>query len=423
MKFQLVIKKWFVIGLLFIMAGSCTTVYETISNRNFSDAYNPGAVQIHPQYELYQHAADELRLYFRLFPKEFSYKTTKNDTLPHANISLFFRVTETEHSIEILASLTKEFKLRNKIRPDYMGFLPVKLPKDGSYVMEVFVTDRFSKSVNSKVISFNYQKKGSSLSFLMLSQHGNPLFYPYFDVNDTVRIRTEMLANNPIQVSYYPLDTMLPKDPDVNFKYQAENSPDTSWIIDHPDTSLLFFEKPGVYFFSNREGDIGKSYLCGNAFFPYVKTASELLRSLSYLTTNKEMEKLRKFESAKTAVDSFWIERAEGEHNRARELIRVYYNRVQLANYFFTDFKEGFLTDRGMIYIICGAPAFVRIADSGEYWTYGRVGKNALEFYFSKVQHPVSGRAYYLDRSELYSRLWYTAIKSWREGRVFSLNP
>ncbi len=134
------------------------------------------------------------------------------------------------------------------------------------------------------------------------------------------------------------------------------------------------------------------------------------------------MTKYWKYNSVKEAVDTFWLTRTN-DTDKARELIRIYYNRVQLSNYYFTDYKEGWLTDRGMIYIICGAPAIIQENESGEYWIYGKGTNDAMRFYFYREIHPIFGRTYILDRSDLYARMWFNAISTWRDGRVFSLNP
>jgi GWxTD domain-containing protein len=415
--------KWFVVSVLILLTGSCITVYETINNRNFAKDYDPGMEQMHPEFVLYNASPNDLRLYFRLFPGEFAYGTSENDTIPHAQINLFYRITETYSSVEIIDSLTRQLKFQQKIRPQYLGYLPVHLEKDGNYVMEVFVSDMVSNQFISKVIEFEYVQKACSQNFLALTASGTPLYKPYFAILDTLRVRVEILEKKGLRLNYYALDTVLPQDPDKTFaKLPAWPELDSSWTVAGPDTALLTFSKTGLYYFTDTAERAGKLYLCGKSFYPYVKTAGTMLKPLYYLATTKELNKFKQMD-AKMAVDSFWIERAEGQHNKARELIRVFYNRVQLANYFFTDYREGYLTDRGMIYIICGAPGKVSKTDDGEYWIYGRGGKDVLEFYFYKEKHPIFGTAFNLERSDAYSRMWYTAIATWRDGRVFSLNP
>ena len=153
--------------------------------------------------------------------------------------------------------------------------------------------------------------------------------------------------------------------------------------------------------------------------FPSVKTPELLLEPLVYLISESEMADLRSQPNPKLAVDNFWLE-AASDINRAKELIRIYYNRVLYANYYFTSFKEGWRTDRGMIYIIYGPPTTLYKTPSQERWIYGKeTGENKIEFTFSKYDSPFSQNAYRLNRgADMVSR-WVQAIRVWRQGNIF----
>lgn len=409
-------------GLL-LLTGSCVTVYDTISNRNFAHQYNPGQAELNPEFKIYRVAADDYRLYVHLFPGEFTYGTHKNDTLPHASVSLFYRITENYESVEILDSLTHNLRFANRKMPQFITFLPLKPLSQGTYVMEVFVTDRIGGKAISKVIELDYQSGGSDYDVFLLSAKGSPRFRSFVSTTDTLRIRCERWKNSPLQVTRYALDTALPAAPAAVFtEVELQAVADSSWTVTRHDTLLWNFSEPGIYHFSGGYEHQGSKLLCGPDFYPEVKTARQLLRSLAYLATPQEMAKLWKLNNPKTALDTFWLACTKGNANDARELIRVYYNRLQLANYYFGGSKEGFLTDRGMLYLILGAPNEIRKTNKGEYWSYGGSVKDGLEFFFYRETHPVFGISYYLDRKDSYSRVWKEAIKSWREGSVFSLN-
>ena len=126
----------------------------------------------------------------------------------------------------------------------------------------------------------------------------------------------------------------------------------------------------GIYHFqldsSRREGltvfNFGSTY-------PKVQEVNQLIEPLAYLASTPEYEALKKSTNQKLAVDNFWIEKA-GNVERARELIKVYYNRVFFANFFFTSYKPGWKTDRGMIFIIYGPPQSVKVTPTQEKWIY-----------------------------------------------------
>lgn len=71
----------------------------------------------------------------------------------------------------------------------------------------------------------------------------------------------------------------------------------------------------------------------------------------------------------KESFDSFWMN-TYSTKSRARNAIRKYYNWIENANTLFTDFKPGWKTDRGMMYIVFGKPNEVYRTGSLEEWYY-----------------------------------------------------
>jgi len=104
----------------------------------------------------------------------------------------------------------------------------------------------------------------------------------------------------------------------------------------------------------------------------------------------------------------------------AKEIIRKYDKRVQDGNAYFTSYVEGWKTDRGMIYLIYGAPNVIYKTANSETWTYGEENNiNSLTYVFSKVNNPFTDNDYSLDRSPNYKQAWYSAVDIWRQGRAY----
>ncbi|NJK87334.1 MAG: GWxTD domain-containing protein [Bacteroidales bacterium] len=101
--------------------------------------------------------------------------------------------------------------------------------------------------------------------------------------------------------------------------------------------------------------------------FPHIRTPQELIEPLAYLSNSVEYNEMKNATNKKIVVDNFWLGKTD-DMDRARELIRIYYNRVFLANYYFTTFKPGWKTDRGMIYIIYGPPQATYRSITNEKW-------------------------------------------------------
>jgi len=80
-----------------------------------------------------------------------------------------------------------------------------------------------------------------------------------------------------------------------------------------------------------------------------------MIEPLIYLTSQDELAELKSAAKPKAALDDFWI-KCGGNVDKARELIRIFYTRVLYSNYYFTSYKDGWRSERGMIYIIYGPP-------------------------------------------------------------------
>ncbi|MGZ4158392.1 MAG: GWxTD domain-containing protein, partial [Bacteroidia bacterium] len=119
------------------------------------------------------------------------------------------------------------------------------------------------------------------------------------------------------------------------------------------------------------------------------------------------------------SIEKFWLA-CTGSQDRAKEIIRKYYNRVKDANLFFTSYIEGWKTDRGMIYLIYGAPNVIYRTANAEVWTYGEENNiNSLSYSFLKVNNPFSDNDYTLERSSVYKQSWGSAVDIWRQGRTY----
>jgi len=160
-----------------------------------------------------------------------------------------------------------------------------------------------------------------------------------------------------------------------------------------------------------------------------------MIEPLAYLASEDEMNRMRNAPGPKAALDEFWIG-CGGNVEKARELLRIYYTRILYSNYYFTSYKEGWRTERGMIYTIYGPPDKVYKTADGERWGYrkpvlrsswgGRyhLREEYLFFNFRYRANRLTDNDYYLIRSETLVTYWDRAVASWRKGIVFRLdNP
>jgi GWxTD domain-containing protein len=79
---------------------------------------------------------------------------------------------------------------------------------------------------------------------------------------------------------------------------------------------------------------------------------------MKYIASRKQMREIKKAEGAEKErlFREFWDSKDPTEQSPTNELMDEYYRRVAFANRSFTTFREGWKTDRGMVYIILGPP-------------------------------------------------------------------
>ena len=153
------------------------------------------------------------------------------------------------------------------------------------------------------------------------------------------------------------------------------------------------------------------------ASFPGQSTAPEVIEPLLYLTSAAERRALLKAPDPKRAIDHFWLSATGNDQARAREKIRQYYGQVTAANELFTEHKAGWLTDRGLLYVVLGPPQGVRrLPDGTERWRYDAAGRQGepVTFTFRPRPSTLAPANYELVRRPEYESLWYAAVEQWR---------
>jgi hypothetical protein len=121
-------------------------------------------------------------------------------------------------------------------------------------------------------------------------------------------------------------------------------------------------------------------------------------------------------------MEKFWLEKMP-DLTSARAMVNRYYQRVLEANRLFTTYKEGWKTDRGMIYIVLGAPLAIQRQFENERWEYD-LSRNLVENLYTFRRVIIEGeeaevRGYVLVRSSAYEQFWFEMSDRWRRGNIF----
>ncbi len=282
---------------------------------------------------------------------------------------------------------------------------------------------RFS-SINDKLIICEVESAYSGLSFyenidfeehpfpaLLINSSGMPMLKSYlnegkYDISAAVPITLD-LYDHEFPVALPPMTT---REPDVARTLTITSSFQMDTSFNH------IFDEPGLYVGRSADKEIRMVYRIQGPYFPEYVTISDLIEPLVYITTREEREQLMLNIDNKQVFDRFWLDMT-GSKDNAKWIIKNYYRRVAEANDLFTSYKEGWKTDRGMLYIIFGPPDEVIRTGKEEVWSY-KGGDNipALIFKFVTLRSPYAPRQYVLERNPNLAEDWIKAVKFWRQG-------
>lgn len=415
----------FIAFLFYFSFNSCIT-HDIISGQNLSYLYKKNLTSFHPEFSVWHSSNDSSNLYVKINPDEFLHTSQSEDpTLSRAAIRISYRLLGSFSSkVTFDSSATTIKHLRKNSSKDtselIIKLIKFKMDNETSGLLEISIADLNRKISNRFFINVDKTNLQGRQFFLLKSKDNTPLFKHYFSSGEKFNIDYKDQSVSTLHVKYYSRKFPLASPPFIienarPFDYQA----DSTFTINIDST--IFFNKKGFYHLQiDTITKEGLTLFRFNDDYPKLSSAEQLIEPLRYLTIRKEYEEFINSSNKKLAVDRFWLT-IGGNQDRARELIRKYYSRVEEANETFGSYVEGWKTDRGLIYIIYGAPNIVYKTSNTESWTYGEANSMlSINFNFVKVNNPFTDNAYTLNRAPVYEANWYKAVDSWRQGRVFS---
>ena len=191
-------------------------------------------------------------------------------------------------------------------------------------------------------------------------------------------------------------------------------------LYDVSSNTPFVLEKEGLYYFIKDTTDrTGFSILGTDERFPKYTKPAKLSKPMVYLTTNQEFQALNSNADFKKSFDQFWLGLYNNNQTAARKTIKSFYTKVEEANSQFTTYKEGWKTDKGMVYIILGKPDIIRYLKDKEIWVYTKNEKySEVNFIFLKRSNQFIEDHFELNRFAEFQQFWYSAITNWRLGNL-----
>ena len=405
---------------------SCKTSNgKSPSNQNLSNIYKSEQDILHPRYAVFHWSNTISQLHFKINSKELLYSKQAGSEKFSARVSIHYRLISSYETKDIIDSATVSITdIFSNAQKDLIGKIDFNATFTNSYLLQIELTD-LNRNVTAKsFLNIDKLDHGTRQNFLILSANTKtPLFRDNIGKDEKFLIRYRREGTR-LYVRYYHREFSLPYPPFsasnmIPFEYRADSL--FSILPPENDTNGFIFSNPGFYHIqADTNTKDGITLFRFDNDFPHVNKPQHLLEPLRYLTSKQEYDAMASYKNLKTAVDSFWVY-AGGNTDRARELVKKFYNRVQRSNEYFSSYIEGWKTDRGLIYIVYGSPNIVYKSSDSENWVYGEENNfNSLTFTFMKVINPFTDNDYRLDRSQVFKTSWFNSVEMWRQGRVYA---
>ena len=418
-----------VCGMMLLLMASCRSTNKNQGSKfNKPVLYNPVSSSLHPKLGVFHVSDVESELYIMINTNELLVSEANQQRVPKSDVSIRYELydcTEIENNKIVSDSATFINSLVIQQQQKVIVF-PIKIAAEQGrrYMLLVQTTDLLRRNTIRQFLTVNKTDIYSAQNFKLTTLNGSPKLENIIVQDDIFRITYQRRPADKLFIKYMNASQPIATSPlapapvrELVFK------PDSVWIQTYNSNTNFMFGYEGLYLIqtdTTRQG--GLLLMNFGPSYPREDRTAQLVQPIQYITTSAEYQKLSAEQYPKKMMDNFWLS-ATGSTDKARMLIRVFYTRMSYANQYFTDFKEGWKTDRGMIYMIYGLPNDINKGSDSETWEYTRKQQaNPLSFTFEKKPSPYSDDYFVLRRGEAAPTYWSRAIDSWRKGRVFTIS-
>ena len=407
------------VSILFVLLVTSLYSQKHFSKQNFAEMYNLNSVNLHPVFQCFHSNDTVSTIFYQIDLSELKYMPNKDSvfeaqTMIHYEIYRNYKAKDLIDSGSVFFSDTDNYGKDNSS----FGYFEVKLKADSKYLMLIEFTDINQDYKVRKLVDVDKTDNLNRQNFYIKGEDGLPYLQNYLPKFITYQLVSRNSKTAKLYVRVFKPNHKVAKPPMANpDKKNRIVKSDTLFSIafEEGESKLNELSKQGYYhYYFDSSKYQGYTLFQFNQSYPYITTAMQMLMPLRYLTSRKEFKALYNSKDKKKAVDAFWVQ-ISGSTERAKNMIKLYYNRVQNANICFTSDKEGWMTDRGMIYIIFGAPDIVYRDAGMETWKYGdHTSKSTMTFDFYRAENPFTSEDFILSRGIDYGHIWNNAIEIWR---------
>ena len=421
------------------LMASCTVTQNATDTKDMSYIYNPARNVFTPFVSVYNEDAESSLLNVSIRRGELYFSEANPQGVAMASLLVSVRLFDNTLGGALADTATMKYDIRkDEVGAEYSARIPLKTYEGNAYSAEIKIIDLIRQRTQQIFIDFERTGPYNGMNYKVRDHFSNrELFSRVVRRDQYVNILSPSLKPDTLWLFYFPPVTALPPSPTTILpEVTVAPEPEIIAPLAYSDTLPMMFPNEGIFMISV-DSLITEGLVLYNfgPDHPTMTSPATMIPPLAYIATPQEMEEMLTAEKPKLALDKFWMDRT-GSIERSKELIRIWYNRTLFANYYFSSYKAGWLTDRGMIYIMYGPPDKVYKNAEGESWGYKRppvksrwgsryvVEDQYLWFNFRKQRNRFSDNDFVLNRAGTPVSYWDIAVARWREGQVFRLdNP
>ena len=424
--------------MMAVLLASCTVTQNVTDTKDMSYIYNPARNVFTPFISLYNEGDETTLMSISIRRGELYFSEANPEGVPMASLLVSVRLFDNTMG-GLADTATYKYDIRKEdVGGEYVMRIPLDTREGSAYSAEIKIIDLIRQRTQQTFIDFERRGIYSGLNYRIRDHFNkNEMYSRVLRREQYINVVNPPMQPDTLWLFYYKAVKGIPPAPTTILpEVTVASEPEVIVPLVYSDTLPMMFPGEGIYMISVdsliRDGLVIYNF---GPDHPTMTSPETMIPPLAYFATPPEMEEMLTAEKPKLALDKFWLDRT-GSIERSKELIRIYYNRTLFANYYFSSYKAGWLTDRGMIYIMYGPPDKVYKNSEGESWGFrkppvkSRWGSrytyedHYLWFNFRKAKNIFSENDFVLNRAGTPVSYWDIAVARWREGKVFRLdNP
>lgn len=296
---------------------------------------------------------------------------------------------------------------------------PKNLAK-GLLLTEVFQLEDSKKSNNDLVIDFNGTRINDRFG-IYIDNLTMPIFRNF--INKTYSFQLKSVMNHPreLYLVRYKNDFTAAQSPMATSIRPSIASLTIEETIRVQTNTSIKLSQEGLYQIveDTNSTSTGFGFMVVDERYPRLTRPETLVKPLIYMSTSQELKAVNENPNSKQALDKFFLAITSGNQMVSKKIIKNYYHRIEEANRLFTSYKEGWKTDKGMVYTVLGPPNKVQRSRDREVWVYAQnTNFSEIIFTFNRKPNQFTENYYELVRYPEYQAYWFPFVEAWRTGNV-----